>query len=100
MTYVKSQESVPWLNKEWKAEDYRSADTENIIADIEKGVIEATGSGTSFKLTTAAEEGEGFVKQKVFRPLSKEEFASYRQESKADELQSLFVQPLSERWTM
>lgn len=60
-------------------------------------MIEATGSGTSFKLTTAAEEGEGFVKKKVFRPLRKEEFESCRQESKADELQRLFLQPLSER---
>ena len=32
-----------YRNKERKAEDYRSADTENIIADIETGVIEATG---------------------------------------------------------
>lgn len=84
-------------NKERKAEDYRSADTENIIADIETGVIEATGSGTSFKLKTGAEEGEGFVTKKVFRPLGKEEFESCRQESKADELQRLFLQPLSER---
>ncbi len=68
-------------NKARKMQDYRSADTENIIADIETEVIEASGSGASFKLMTGAGEGAGFEKKIVFRPLTKAEFDSYRQES-------------------
>ena len=73
-------------NKARKMEDYRSADTENIVGDIETEVIEASGSGASFKLMTGAGEGAGFEKKIVFRPLTKAEFDSYRQESKEDEL--------------
>ena len=73
-------------NKVRRMEDYRSADTENIVADVETEVIEASGSGASFKLMTGAGEGAGFEKKIVFRPLTKEEFDSYRQETKEDEL--------------
>ena len=70
----------------WKTTVYRSDDAENILADVETEVIQASGSGASFKLMTGAGEGAGYEKKILFRPLTKAEFESFRQESKEDEL--------------
>ena len=73
-------------NKARTMDQYVSDDTENVVyGNLETEVI-ASSSATSFKLLSGPSQAENIEKKKVFRPLTKTEFESFRQETKEDEM--------------
>ena len=86
----KARNEELWL-KEFREEgershrDYESADTTNIVAKgIETEVIEEGAGGLSIR--GQAKKTEEFVDKRVRKALTKEEFESFREETKEDEL--------------
>jgi len=66
-------------------QDYQSAETTNIAAEgMETEVVEETEGGLTIK--GKAKKTEEFVDKRVRKALTKEEFESFREETKEDEL--------------
>ena len=69
----------------WSDKDYQSAEKMNVVAEgIETEVIEEGAGGLTIK--GRAKKTEEFVDKRIRKALTKEEFESFREETKEDEL--------------
>ena len=74
-----------YRNKARTMEQYVSDDTENVVSSNVETEVIASASASSFRLLTGPSAAENVEKKRVFRPLAKAEFETFRQETKEDE---------------
>ena len=75
-----------YRNKARTMEQYVSDDTENVVSSNVETEVIASASASSFRLLTGPSAAENVEKKRVFRPLTKAEFETFRQETKEDEM--------------
>ena len=75
-----------YRNKARTMEQYVSDDTENVVSSNVETEVIASASASSFRLLTGPSAAENVEKKRVFRPLTKAEVETFRQETKEDEM--------------